>query len=447
MARLQHPNIVQVYEVGEHDGCPYFALEFVDGGSLARRLGRRAAAGRATPPSWSETLARAVHHAHQRGVVHRDLKPANVLLASRDGHGRKVDRLRPGQAVIDSAWPAAGRPTPTHRARSWARPATWPPSRPARHDRASARARDVYALGAILYECLTGRPPFQGDDGRWTPSSRCVAASRSRRGGCSRRLPRDLETICLKCLQKEPQRRYAVGRGAGRRPAAGSCAGEPIRARPTSAWERMAKWVKRRPTVAGLLTALIVGVVVGVAVVVLALAESGDRPGGRGPAPPTGRAQLAKLIAVSHRDWLAGDLAQARQGLAECPPEYRDRQWHTLDRACRAERFVNRRHLGCTMVSVAFHPDGRTVATLDATGRLAVWDTTDGREAFVIQGTIGQFHAVRFRPDGSELRLARPSRRSRTRGRASAWKCVSSTRSGATRSAASPFRVCSPASP
>src|SRR5262249_30431112 len=151
VARMQHPNIVQLHEVGEHEGKPFFALEFVDGGSLARRL-----AGEPQPVRASArlllTLARAVHSAHQRGIVHRDLKPANILLTS-DGTPKIADfglaKLEgdPGQSRVDAI---IG--TPSYMAPEQAVDRITP----------VGPAADVYALGAILYEMLTGRPPFRG---------------------------------------------------------------------------------------------------------------------------------------------------------------------------------------------------------------------------------------------------------------------------------------------
>jgi serine/threonine-protein kinase len=237
VARLQHPNVVQIHEIGEQAGLPFFSLEFVPGGSLTARL-----AGTPQPARWSaglvETLARAVHYAHGQGVVHRDLKPANVLLAA-DG-GPKItdfglakrldggDRTRTGTILG----------TPSYMA----------PEQADGKVREVGPAADVYALGAILYECLTGRPPFLGE----TPLD-VVAQVLGQDPVPVRQLqpkvPRDLETVCLKCLGKEPGRRYpsaaALADDLGR-----FLSGEPIRARPAGAAERLVKWARRRPGLA-----------------------------------------------------------------------------------------------------------------------------------------------------------------------------------------------------
>ena len=194
IARLQHPRIVQIYESGEHDGLPFLALEFMEGGSLARRLG-----GRPQPPREAagllEALAMAVDYAHSQGVVHRDLKPANVLL-TRDGQPKLADF---GLAKFaDNGLTASGVVLGT--------PAYMAPEQAIGDNGGVGPAADIYSLGAILYELLTGQPPFRAA----TPLETLVQAlSREPVPPDHRqRLPRDLTTICLKCLQKDPAHRY-----------------------------------------------------------------------------------------------------------------------------------------------------------------------------------------------------------------------------------------------
>jgi tRNA A-37 threonylcarbamoyl transferase component Bud32 len=232
VASLQHPHIVQVFEVGEHGGLPYFSLEFCPGGNLEKQLdgtpweGKRAAA-------LIETLARAMHAAHQKGLIHRDLKPANVLLAE-DGTPKITDfglAKRLDQQGRTQTGAVVG--TPSYMA---------PEQAGGRKD--IGPAADIYALGAILYELLTGRPPFRAP----TPLD-TVLQVLSEDPVPVRRLQstasRDLETICHKCLQKDPQRRYpsALELAADLRRWQAS---EPIRARRTTAAERAVKWVRRR---------------------------------------------------------------------------------------------------------------------------------------------------------------------------------------------------------
>ena len=225
VARLQQPNIVQIHEVGEHDGLPYFSLEYVEGGSLAERIG-----GKPQPVNEAarhvELLARAMAYAHEQGIVHRDLKPANVLL-TKDGQPKITDFGLAKRLESDASQTQSGTlmGTPNYMAPEQARGEV----------REVGPLADVYALGVILYEMLTGRTPFLGasilDTLEQVRNQEPVPPSR-----LQPKVPRDLETICLKCLQKEPAKRYATAAALAddlRR----FLAGEPILARPVGcAW-------------------------------------------------------------------------------------------------------------------------------------------------------------------------------------------------------------------
>ncbi len=247
-AHLDHPHIVPVYEVGEQDGYVYFSMKLIEGGSLADDPDRFTADPRAAARLLA-AVARAVHHAHQRGVLHRDLKPANVLL---DGAGQPhvtdfgLARRVEGDSSLTQSGALVG--TPSYMA----------PEQTTRERAAVTTAADVYGLGTVLYAVLTGRPPFRADTAVDT-----LLLVREREPEPPRRLnarvDRDLETVCLKCLQKDPQRRYGsaelVAEDLER-----WLAGKPIQARRIGSWERLGKWVRRRPALAGLVAVSILAV-------------------------------------------------------------------------------------------------------------------------------------------------------------------------------------------
>ncbi len=250
VARLQHPNIVQIHEVGEYDGRPFFSLEFCPGGSLNLRL-------RATPQPpreaarLVEVLARALHAAHQAGIIHRDLKPANVLLTA-DGTLKVSDFGLAKKLDDENGQTRSGSILGT--------PSYMAPEQAEGKTRAVRPTADIYALGAILYEALTGRPPFHGAT-FWETIEQVRSQEPVPPSRLQPKTPRDLETICLKCLQKDPGKRYATAEALAE-DLRHFQMGEPIRARPISVVERTWRRCRRNPVVASL-AAILVMVVTG----------------------------------------------------------------------------------------------------------------------------------------------------------------------------------------
>jgi WD40 repeat protein/serine/threonine protein kinase len=390
VARLQHPNIVKLYEVGEHDGQPYCALEYVDGGNLAQKL-----AG--TPKSASqaaqviETLARAIHAAHEQNVIHRDLKPANILL-SIDGTPKISDFGLAKQLTGGSEGEALLRRV-TQTGEVVGTPSYMAPEQAQGKPQEVGAPADIYGLGAILYELLTGRPPFKGETMQDTleqvRTQEPVAPSR-----LQPKLPRDLTTICLKCLQKDPVKRYGSAEALAndlRR----FRDGKSIHARSVRQSEKLWRWCRRNPLVAILSTAaalLLVGLVTVLSVSTVLVWQANQEL----------RQNLYyQHIALADREWSANNLGRAEQLLDECPAELRGWEWHYLKRL----RLGNIRPLRHTAIVLcaAFHPDGRWVASGTQDGKVTVWDAATSQDVFAFPAHEDVVTSVAFSPDGRFL--------------------------------------------
>jgi WD40 repeat protein/tRNA A-37 threonylcarbamoyl transferase component Bud32 len=429
-ARLRHPNIVQIYHIDAHDGQPFFEMEYIDGGSLADRLD-----GAPRPPREAarlvETLARAMAEAHRQEVVHRDLKPANILLTS-DGTPKVADfgiakllNVESGLTRTDSILGS---------------PCYMAPEQAEGKAKEIGPAADLYALGAILYELLTGRPPFRGatvlDTLQQVRTAEPVPPSR-----LVPEVPRDAETITLKCLEKVPGKRYESATALAedlRR----FQAGEPIVARPVGVLERGWRWCRRNPAVAGSLAAAAAALVVAAGLVLLYAAQqtrfgreqlaARTRIGGLAKALEGEKVNLERSLVESNRRMAALHYArgQAACEKGEIGPgllwmieswrsavEARDPAWQHAARTNLAawhRRFprleVIFSHASALSFGgldddrcVAFSPDGKTVLTGSPDGTARLCSAANGQPIGSPLQHQGAVIVVAFSPDGTTV--------------------------------------------
>jgi WD40 repeat protein/serine/threonine protein kinase len=438
VARLRHPNIVTIHEIGVHDGRPYFSLEYVEGGTLAQRIRGIPQSPRAAA-EMAEILAGAVHAAHQRGIIHRDLKPANILLQrkhelpnskSQDNeprmkHGLNTDSVPcsirvPSVAAISDFEPKisdfglakrldsllttqASPGTPqallTQTGAVMGTPSYMAPEQAAGKSKEIGPAADIYSLGAILYELCTGRPPFLAES--WDATRDLVLSQEPlppRR--LQPKLPRDLQTICLKCLEKEPRKRFASAQELAdelRR----FLDGKPIRSRPVSTVERVWRWTRRNPKLAlasNIAAAALIAAVIGFASLMLYRSRTS-----REAQLKAAEKALDQGLVLCEKGEVAQGMLLLARSLELAPEDAED-----LEQAIRINLTGWRQqvhslkevlpHQG-KVLAVGFSADGNTIWTASAGGTAQSWDANNGKPIVSTVSIQKDVSAVAFSAD------------------------------------------------
>jgi WD40 repeat protein/tRNA A-37 threonylcarbamoyl transferase component Bud32 len=415
-AQLDHPGIVPIFEVGEFRGQHYFTMGFVDGQSLDLRAKEGPLPAREAARLIRQ-VSEAVEYAHRRGIIHRDLKPANILL-DRDGQPKVTDFGLAKQVTGTSELTQAGQILGT--------PSYMPPEQASGTFDHVGPAADVYSLGASLYCLLTGRPPFQSaqplDTLRQVLEQEPVSPRQ-----LNSAVSRDLETICLKCLRKEPGRRYASA-AALAKDLSHFLAGEPIRARPTGATERFVRWCRRNPLVAalsgGAALSLLVGSMLASYFAVVAGREATSSKThelmAQAALALSERRRYLAEVALVQKDWNEGQIPTAIRRLEGLQPrspgdaDIRGFEWNYLRRQCSPE-LLTLGGPGGTLWAVAYSRDGRFLAAGSGgggqPGRVTIWDVRTGEKtlawdvhpAGVLSEHFTGVRSVAFSPDGTQI--------------------------------------------
>ncbi len=411
-AGLDHPGIVPIYEIGEHDDQHFFSMGFVDGKSLAARVAEGPVPAREAA-DLTKQVAEAVQFAHERGVIHRDLKPANVLLDAQS---------RPKVTDFGLAKKLQGDSGLTHTGQVMGTPSFMPPEQA--DGKNVGPPADVYALGAILYCLLTGRPPFQAA----TPMDtllQVIGQEPVPPRQLNATVPADLETIALKALQKEPLKRYdsaqALADDLGR-----WLLGEPIVARPVGRVEKTAKWCRRNPLLAmmgaSLAAALVAGTTISIYFAIRSSRNAEKAIANLGLANrETERARAEKRLAdrrlyvaemnLAQQAWEEADIPlldermKSQRSRAAGEPDLRGFEWNYLDRLRSSDRRTLRGGKG-GLLAVAYSPDGGRVAAGGHDKKIWVWDGASGLLLQTFSGHTGAILALAFSPDGRRLASA-----------------------------------------
>ncbi len=395
-ARLRHPHIVAVHEAGEHLGQPYLSMDLIEGESLAGRL-----AGGPLPYALAAHLVRqiagAVEHAHQQGVTHRDLKPSNILVTP-DNVPYLVDfglaRLREMEGTLSSALLGS--------------PNYMPPERLAGASSAHPVLEDIYGLGGVLYQTLTGRPPIVGE----TLQALLVAARETDPippGRLVPAIPLDLETICLKCLEKAPSARYATAAEVAAE-LDRFLRGEPILARPLGPAARAWRWARRRPAIAALGAGLVTVLAAGSIISTLGWRSASSHAQAAKDEAEARRIQLyTSDILVAGVALAGGDPGPARRHLQAAVPashqtDLRGVEWYLLNALLQPRSLVTVQAHSHILTTVSWHPDGHQLLSGSHEGSVKLWWWEAGRlipRATLRERGKAQVRRLQWLPDGS----------------------------------------------
>ena len=411
VARLQHPNIVQIFEVGEWNGQPYLALEYVDGGSLAKQLGRPLPIS--TALQFTEALALAVHYAHNRGVIHRDLKPGNVLMSGIGSDveptaGNGISAAIPKITDFGLAKRIDLESGATQTGSILGTPNYMAPEQAAGRANEIGPAGDVYALGAMLYEMLTGRPPFLGA----TPMETVMHVIHDEPASpriLNPRVPRDVETICLKCLRKEPAKRYASA-GALAEDIRRCAEGRPILARPVSSLERGWRMARRNPIAAGLAAAFLASLIIGIMVATYFAVQSARRAERNLEMKQIAERRLyLTRMNLASQAWQEGQVVRVLELLDKTCPEstggidLRGFEWYHLWRRCHQHDLRLVRAHTAPITQLAWSPGGTLVASAGKDKLVKLWDPMTGELLAELRDHEAPVWCVAFTPDGKTL--------------------------------------------
>ncbi len=393
-AALEHPHIVPIYEVGEIEGQQYYTMPLVEGGNLAEYLQRKGRPDAHQAAAWVRTLAAAVHYAHQRGVLHRDLKPANILLdAGLEPHITDfgLAKLMDDDSAVTLSHSILG--TPNYMS----------PEQASGRLRDLTMASDVYSLGAILWELLTGKRLFEGPSPLATIQS-VLEKEPVPPSSCLKVVPPDLDTICLKCLQKESSRRYKSARELAE-DLERWLNGEPILARRVGLAERTWLWCRRKPAMAGVVSA---------AVVILLATASVAAWRIRAAAQQEELQRYIAKIREANQAIEDGAVDRALDALVQCPESLRHWEWGRLLYECLQEVATLPVHTNAPqflvqafVAGMEFDPVGGRLASLGVGGDLALSDPLEGRLLWRLQDTNNPVLAHSFRPGTSQLAVSR----------------------------------------